>query len=276
MRRPIALLLTAALAGSGCASDRPATTAAGEVATEPAPPGGSGPVPAVLIGVAIGAALIIVLIANSGSAQPLAACTASHAVRPPWPAPATAGPEPSSTSSGETRTLQTAGIVIDDQARVDSRSADDSAGPGRRRRQRQRRSRLGSRGAGFDDRRPTAELVLRRVGSHRLGGVVAGPDDARRGGGQSSRRGRRLIGGRVRDRCRRQALPASRLHLHERRHRRTTQVLNAPAPTSGSKATTSCSAVPAPTMYRAGKAGMWCAARTATTTRSGAARTRTG
>ena len=66
MRRPIALLLSAALAGSGCASDRPATTAAGEVAAEPAPPGGSGPVPAVLIGVAIGAALIIVLIANSG------------------------------------------------------------------------------------------------------------------------------------------------------------------------------------------------------------------
>ena len=64
MRRPIALLLSAALAGG--ASDRPATTAAGEVATEPAPPGGSGPVPAVLIGVAIGAALIIVLIANSG------------------------------------------------------------------------------------------------------------------------------------------------------------------------------------------------------------------
>jgi hypothetical protein len=66
MRRSIALLLTAALAGSGCVSDRPATTAAGEVAADPSPPSGSGPVPAVLIGVAVGAALVILLIANSG------------------------------------------------------------------------------------------------------------------------------------------------------------------------------------------------------------------
>jgi len=66
MRRPIALLLSAALAASGCASDRPATTAAGEAAADPAPQGGSAPVPAVLIGVGIGAALIIILIANSG------------------------------------------------------------------------------------------------------------------------------------------------------------------------------------------------------------------
>lgn len=64
MRRPIALLLAAALA-TGCAAQKPpAAGAPSGNAAEPA--GGSNSVPAILIGVAIGTALIIVLIANSG------------------------------------------------------------------------------------------------------------------------------------------------------------------------------------------------------------------
>lgn len=65
MRHPTALLLAATIAASGCAAEKPAPDAAAPDAAA-APAGKTGPVPAVLIGVAVGAALIILLIANSG------------------------------------------------------------------------------------------------------------------------------------------------------------------------------------------------------------------
>ncbi|HET9067168.1 MAG TPA: hypothetical protein VFN28_00895 [Amaricoccus sp.] len=58
MRLANALMLAAAVAAAGCAADGPPAEAE-------APPGGSNPEP-LLFGVAIGAALIILLIANSG------------------------------------------------------------------------------------------------------------------------------------------------------------------------------------------------------------------
>lgn len=66
MRQPIALLLVAAIA-AGCASDRAPQASMGTASDTPAAPAPRiGPAPAALIGLAVGAGLIILLIANSG------------------------------------------------------------------------------------------------------------------------------------------------------------------------------------------------------------------
>jgi hypothetical protein len=63
MRRPVTLLLATTLALAACVADRPPAAGAPEAA---APGGGAGHGPAVLIGVLIGAGLVILMISNSG------------------------------------------------------------------------------------------------------------------------------------------------------------------------------------------------------------------
>ena len=71
MRRPLAVLLAVSLA-AGCASDRAPGPSKGVAAEAPDEhPSPIGPAPAALIGLAVGAGLFLLLLANSGlSPQP--------------------------------------------------------------------------------------------------------------------------------------------------------------------------------------------------------------